>query len=813
MVPAVEKLIKILQLEKNRDFDNRSIFGGFQRFLPHWKNEALIQGMPINKINKISELLSIYSDLNKKDREISVRKILTELELEEPKPNKITESRQIIAEKAEPYLSPKGSKPEIELSIVEDYSFEKALSNSVTKVPGIGKSRAEALSRLGIESIKDLIYFFPRKHEDFSNLSFIKELNFGEKVSIAAKVKSSHTRKYKNNKQSLTEVILEDGTGTIRITFFNQPFLTNSIRVGMGIMVSGKVEMYMGRYVLNNPEWLELDRQGINLNRLFPYYPLTKGITQKWIRGIIFHQLDLWLPKVSDFFSKKFLNKADILDLPTALRNVHFPDNLVLKKKAEDRFAFQDTFFLHLVMLIQKRDWQISPAKKIFFETKDVETLEQSLSYKLTNAQRKSIVEIAKDLSSGIPMSRLIQGDVGSGKTIVSAFSVAAVVRSGYQAAIMAPTGILAEQLFRNIGSFLIDNQVVSKNEICYLSGDTPEKEKDVIRAGLKTGTIKLAIGTHALLEDRVEFKNLELVVIDEQHRFGVMQRKKIREKGNSCHLLVMTATPIPRTLALTIYGDLDLSIIDEIPPGRKSIKTTIIHPQQKEKAYSFIRNQINSGSQAFIVYPMVESDEEEQGETNAAVNEFKRLKTDVFPDLSIGLIHGRMKPEQKDSTMTDFRNNKYSILVSTTVVEVGVDIPNATVMMIEGANHFGLSQLHQLRGRVGRGQTQSYCLLIPENEDSIENERLKAMVGTNDGFKLAEIDLTQRGPGDFIGTRQSGFKEIRFSTIMDVDLIERARSLAQEVVENEPDLINENSHLYKIIMSEYWKKMIGEDN
>jgi ATP-dependent DNA helicase RecG len=693
------------------------------------------------------------------------------------------------------------------------FDLEKALSNPVIKIPGIGKSRADSLSRLGISTIKDLIYFFPRRHEDFSNLTTINKLKFSEKVSIVATVKSIYTRNIKGGKQKITEVIVEDDTGNLRTTFFNQPFLEKTIKAGIKIMVSGKVEMYMGRYVLTNPEWVELDRNKLNLNRLFPYYPLTKNITQKWIRETISNQISLWAPKISDFFSSEFLSKANILDLPTALKNIHFPENLELKKLSEERFSFQDTFFLHLAMLQQKKNWQKDVAKKIIFDKELMDQLIDNLPYSLTNAQKKCISEIQIDLASGVPMSRLVQGDVGSGKTIVAAIIIAGTTKRGFQSAVMAPTGILAEQLYTNIRSFLLANNIISQEEICYLSGDTSEKEKNIIKENLKSGLIKVAVGTHALIEDSVEFNNLEFVVIDEQHRFGVMQRKKIRSKGSSSHLLVMTATPIPRTLALTIFGDLDLSIIDEIPPGRKGIKTLVITPQKRSDAFSLIRQLVDEGSQAFIVYPLVESDDEEIIDSNAAVNEYNRLKKEVFPDLSIGLLHGRLKSEEKENVMMNFRKGSYQILVTTTVIEVGVDVPNAVVMMIEGANRFGLSQLHQLRGRVGRGNQQSYCVLIPETEDAAENERLKAMTATNDGFKLAEIDLSQRGPGDFIGIRQSGYKEIRFSNIMNVKLIEKARALAKEVLENDPDFINEDSHLYKIIMSEYWQKMIGEKN
>lgn len=816
MYPSIEKLTKILLLEIDRQFDNRSIFGGFEKICTAWKPEAIIQGVPVDLVNEVCDCFKNYYLLDQSGRKESIRKLLISLQ-----------QSGFLSLSSQPKYSvfainnnmPMGNhqippaEENISLSTPHQFDLEKALSNSVDKIPGIGKFRAEALSRLGIFTIKDLIYYFPRKHEDFSNLISINKLNFGDKVSIAATVKSTHTRNIKGGKQKITELILEDDTDHLRVTFFNQPFLEKSIKPGLKIMVSGKVEMYAGRFVLTNPEWVELDRGGISLNRLFPYYSLTKNITQKWLREIISRQLNLWVPKISDFFSPEFLSKAKILDLPTALRNIHFPENVELKRQSEERFSFQDTFFLHLVMLQQKKNWQRDTAKIIKFDHLLFDNLAKNLPFQLTNAQKKSIMEIQMDFSSGIPMSRLVQGDVGSGKTIVAAMSVAATIKHGYQSAVMAPTGILAEQLYTNISSFLITNNIINEHEICYLAGNTSEKKKIMIREGLKSGLIKVAVGTHALIEEPIEFKNLEFVVIDEQHRFGVMQRKKIRAKGPSSHLLVMTATPIPRTLALTIYGDLDLSIIDEIPPGRKEIKTSIISPQKRSDAYKFIRESVNQGAQVFVVYPLIESDEEEGNESNAVVNEYNRLKKDIFPDFSIGLLHGRLKAEDKEKIMGDFRKGIHQILLTTTVIEVGVDVPNATIMMIEGANRFGLSQLHQLRGRVGRGTKQSFCLLVPENEDVMENERLKAMMETTDGFKLAEIDLSQRGPGDFIGIRQSGYKEIRFSNIMNVKLIDKARSLAKEVLENDPNFINEDSHLYKIIMADYWQRMIGEKN
>ncbi len=825
MNSAVEKLIKILKLESQRKFDNRSVIGGLAKFTVVWREEAILQNTLPKIVNTVVTSLQNYQDLPISQRENQIEFILNILR-DDQNPNQqiieksTSESSTILVSTfdnkntQQKEVESRSSIPEKKLSINPGlFEIEKALSKSVINVNGIGKNKAEALSRIGIQTIKDLLYYFPRKHEDFSVIKQINQLVSGEIVSVAGTVSQIYTRNFKGGKQSFTEIILEDGTGKLRIIYFNQPYIGNTIRVNAQLIVSGKIEMYLGRHVLNNPEWAEIDNSSITPNRLLPYYPLTKSITQKWLRGIIFKQLMIWVPKITDFYYHQFLENAELLDLQSALFNAHFPENQELLEKAEERFAFQDTFFLHLAMLKQKKDWQGVPAKEIVLKPHFIKDITESLPYSLTKAQLGCINDILDDFANKKPMSRLIQGDVGSGKTIVSAIIVALVIDNGYQSVVMAPTSILAEQLFVNIRKFLLENKIINEQEICFLSGDTPAKDKENIRVGLASGKIKVAIGTHALIEEPVQFKNLEFVVIDEQHRFGVMQRKNIREKGKSSHLLVMTATPIPRSLALTIYGDLDLSIIDELPPGRKEIKTTIINPNHRHIMYSLIRNQVANGNQAFIVYPLVEIDDDEAEDTKAAVNEFERLKKDVFPELRLGLLHGRMKAEDKEKTMNAFRVGNYDILVSTTVIEVGVDISNATIMAIEGANRFGLSQLHQLRGRVGRGESQSYCILIPENEDAIENQRLKAMVETTDGFRLAEIDLQQRGPGDFIGIRQSGYKEIRFSTIMNAKLIDKARKFALDFLENNPDLINVDSYFYQLIENEYRQKMIGVKN
>ncbi|MCX8024034.1 MAG: ATP-dependent DNA helicase RecG, partial [Thermanaerothrix sp.] len=471
-------------------------------------------------------------------------------------------------------------------------------------------------------------------------------------------------------------------------------------------------------------------------------------------------------------------------------------------------------FLLQLGVLQQKRAWQANIAT--IFEVPDwwLESLISNLPFELTGAQRRVLAEIRDDLRSGRPMNRLLQGDVGSGKTIVAALAIAMVTYHGAQAAFMAPTSILAEQHYRNLIGLLSNPEapLLPSEAVRLLVGDTPESEKEAIRTGLADGSIKLVIGTHALIEDPVTFANLQLVIIDEQHRFGVEQRAALRLKGNNPHLLVMTATPIPRSLALTIYGDLDLSVMDEMPRGRQPIETHLLSPLERERAYALIRAEAKKGHQAFIVYPLIEKGQTNHNdEAKAAVEEYERLQREVFPDLRLGLLHGRLPPAEKDRIMRAFRNGEFHILVSTSVVEVGVDVPNATVMLIEGANRFGLAQLHQFRGRVGRGQAQSYCLLIPDTNDDIENERLLAMVETNDGFILAERDLQQRGPGEFLGTRQAGYSELRMANLANVHLIEKARRLAQSLFEQDPDLSFPEHQPLRFNFERFWQGGRGD--
>ena len=515
-------------------------------------------------------------------------------------------------------------------------------------------------------------------------------------------------------------------------------------------------------------------------------------------------------------------------------------------KAARKRLAFDEIFLLQLGVLGQKNAWQGRPARVYQVEDGWISQQLSRLPFPLTNAQQRSLTDIRMDLASGHPMNRLLQGDVGSGKTVIAAMAAGIILQEGAQVAVMAPTSILAEQHYKNLlkmlsaeinviplqepaaaapdstteeGDIQSETQfespptpepslpsappLLQPEQIRLLIGATPETEKRAIRAGLADGSIRLVIGTHALIEEPVVFQDLQLAIVDEQHRFGVQQRSALRAKGDTLHLLVMTATPIPRSLALTVYGDLDLSVMDEMPPGRQPVGTYVLSPRERERAYYLVRSQVQKGQQAFIIYPLVE--ESENSETKAAVDDHLRLQTEVFPELKLGLLHGRMRPEEKDEVMHAFHNREIDILVSTSVVEVGVDVPNATVMLIEGANRFGLAQLHQFRGRVGRGSEKSYCLLIPDTADAVENQRLQVMAETNDGFVLAERDLEQRGPGEFLGTRQSGYGGLRLASLTDIHLIDAARRHAQALFAADPDLSQPQHQALSAALVDFW--------
>jgi ATP-dependent DNA helicase RecG len=821
MQPSIEKILKFLKLEIERGYDNRAVVGGLERVLPIWETEARLEKIPEDTIIKTRELIAEYTlNSTQEERAQTIKTLWQEL-------TRTSTGIQpsIPAEKPRKVSPPPLEKP-ASPSVQVNYSAQSkpparsasngpgtGLNAPLTVVQGIGAKHAETLAGLGLQTLEDLLYYFPRRYDDYSQLKPISRLFYGEEVTIIGAITSVTTRPIKGGSSHIIEAILTDGTGSLRLTWFNQLWIANRLKSGMQVVVSGRVDQYLGRLMMSSPEWEQLETEQLHTNRIVPVYPLTASITQKWLRRLQFQTVQYWSQQIDDFLPDAIRTGYHLPELGTALKEIHFPSGHESLNNARKRLAFDEIFLLQIGVLKQKRSWKSATAAK--FSTPDDQwgTWLERLPYQLTNAQSKVLGEIREDLMTGQPMNRLLQGDVGSGKTVVAALGMAIVLTNGGQAALMAPTSILAEQHFRSLTRLLSDdekpNPILQPEEIRLLIGDTKPAEKESIREDLAGGKIKLIIGTHALIEDPLVFQNLQMVVVDEQHRFGVEQRALLRAKGTNPHLLVMTATPIPRSLALTVYGDLDLSVMDEFPAGRQEIETQVLFPREREAAYLRIESQVDAGRQAFIIYPLVEQGDND--EAKAAVEECERLQKEVFRHYRLGLLHGRLKPEEKDAVMTQFRNQEIDILVSTSVVEVGVDIPNATMMLVEGANRFGLAQLHQFRGRVGRGEHKSYCLLIPETENAADNERLKAMAETNDGFVLAEKDLEQRGPGDFLGTRQAGFGDLRLASLTDVRLIEKAREAAQQVFDTDPEMTNSDHTLLAQTLQRFWKVGKGD--
>ncbi len=644
----------------------------------------------------------------------------------------------------------------------------------------------------------------------------INRLQYGEECTLIATVTDMRERKFRGNRTML-QVTLSDGTGTVEVSEFN-PFRKQLLTPGRQVVVSGKVEQYLGRLTIKPREWEKLDVELLNTGRIVPVYGLTEGLYQRGLRNLTSQVANYWARRQADPLPGEIVSRAELMAYGEALAQIHFPDSEANLANAQHRLAFDELFALQIGVLRQRRDWQSTPALPLAIPEAGLEDFLKSLPYPLTNAQRRVVAEIREDLARQTPMNRLLQGDVGSGKTIVAATAMAIATASGAQAALMAPTSILAEQHYRTLLRLFAPETAgpEAAAAVRLLQGSTPAAEKAEILAGLRDGSIKFVVGTHALIEDPVEFANLGLAVVDEQHRFGVAQRAALRAKGRTAdgsavspHLLVMTATPIPRTLAMTVFGDLDLSVLDEMPPGRQPITTYLLHANERERGYAFVRREVNKGRQAYLIFPLVE--ESEKIEARAAVEEHARLQKEIFPEFRLGLLHGRMKPDEKDAVMTAFKANETQILVSTSVVEVGVDVPNATVILIDGANRFGLSQLHQFRGRVGRGEHASYCLLTSDSPDPTPDERLQAMEQTQDGFVLAEKDLELRGPGDFLGTRQSGFAGLQAAGLGDVLTIEKARREARAMFEIDPELTAPEHAGIRKLVDAFWQTGSGD--
>ena len=827
MYPSLEKLQKYVRLEAKNGYKNNAVIGGLAKMLEHWEADARNDGVKEEVIQAVAGRLRDYSRLSPESRKAvlfgignRLKREYPELGEEKPLPQPSDElpqkTEEVSSPKTDAKTAPKATKaparPRSEsVPGAKTSKTPVALDAKLTVLPGVGARNAATLEKLGLYTLRDMLYNFPRRYDDYSRLKPIKSLWYGEQVTVIGSVQSVTGRPIRGGKSHITDVVIGDGTGALRLTWFNQPWLTNRFKPGMGISVSGKVDQYLGRLVMKSPDWEMVDTENLHTNRIVPIYSLTAKITQKWLRKQMKQVVGYWAPQIPDYLPESVRYSAKLVALKTALEDVHFPKSQRRLEKARERLAFDEIFFLQMGVLRQKRDWQSVTARIFNVPEEWMQERKAALPFTLTQSQEKAVSDIVVDLGSGRPMNRLLQGDVGSGKTVVAAIAIDIITHGNAQAAMMAPTSILAEQHYRSLVQLLTGGKEgLKEEEIRLLIGDTPEARKQEIREGLLSGEIKVVVGTHALIEDNVEFADLQLAIVDEQHRFGVEQRAALRKKGENLHLLVMTATPIPRSLALTVHGDLDISSMNEMPKGRQPIETHVLKPRERERAYTMIRAQVLDGHQAFIIYPLVEASE--KIEARAAVEEHASLQAEVFRKLKVGLLHGRMKPAEKEEVMQKFRAKEYDILVATTVVEVGVDVPNATVMLIEGADRFGLAQLHQLRGRVGRGLDKSYCLLIPSSDDDTENERLLAMAESNDGFVLAEKDLQQRGPGEFLGTRQSGYSTgLRMASLTDLPLIEKARERAQVLFAEDPNLEKEEHQDLKEALAHFWGTSKGD--
>jgi len=809
---SFEPLHKILELEQKKGYDNTAVIGGLDRFLKKWAGqfaEAIPDRRLLNRFQQMVARVN-YASLSLPQRREwvdSIFRLVAEMEGGAPaeaKPKEKTSSPS----RARKVKAVKSAAP------VSGY----ALDSPITVFRGISTGLATKFGKLGVKTVRDLLYFFPHRHLDYSRIKHISQLTEGDEQTIMANVWQAQVTRlgYRQG----TEAIVGDETGNIRVVWFNQPYLAKRLPTNARIVLSGRVSLFKGRYVFESPEWeLVEDRDLIHTGRLVPVYSLTQGLHPRQVRKLMKEVVDQWAGQVADFLPPPFRERCDLLELPQAISQAHYPEDEMAKDRARVRLAFDELFLLQLGVMRRKHDWQeAQPDSAFVVDMELIDSFTQSLPFKLTAAQQRVLGEMLHDMQKPQPMSRLLQGEVGSGKTVVATAVLLMAVANGYQGAFMAPTEILAEQHFATLCHLL--SRAGSQEEetpyvrrfsgllsrpiaVALLIGDITPSQKQELQQGIMEGDIDIAIGTHALIQKGVEFRRMGLAVVDEQHRFGVTQRSALRQKGFRPHMMVMTATPIPRTLALTLYGDLDLSVIDELPPGRQTVKTKWLRPSQRESAYNFIRKQVVGGHQVFIICPLIE--ESEAIAAQAAVVEYERLSQEVFPDLKLGLLHGRLSGEEKDVVMQRFRARELDILVSTPVVEVGIDIPNATVMLIESADRFGLSQLHQFRGRVGRGGEQSYCMLLAENPSEGGRERLDIIENVQDGFVLAEEDLKLRGPGEFFGTRQSGLPDLRMARLSDVKILELARKEAIGLFQVDPGLKKPEHQLLANEMARVW--------
>ncbi|MBI4297618.1 MAG: ATP-dependent DNA helicase RecG [Chloroflexi bacterium] len=792
MNAALEQLQKVLELEQARGYQDSAVMGGLDRFLPRWVTRAeaglepsfLEQGLHYFHLATPG-----YARMASEERRRWLTGVLRWLAQPNGHPEADATS---LGLKVKPTRSKVGFPP------------GASLDSRVIVAPGIDVRLASRLKRLGVATLRDMLYLLPRRYIDYSQVKPVAQLEVGEEQTIVASVWSAG---YKVLGRGLrgSEAVLGDETGNVRAVWYNNPYMAKLLAPNTWVALSGKVSLFRGQKVFQSPDYeLDIPSEPIHTRRLVPVYPLTEGLYARTMRRLMKVTVDYWTPRVEDFLPGEVRERVGLSPLSPALAQAHYPDSLAQGEEGRHRLAFDELFLLQLGLLSRKREWREGQASPpLVGGDEGLGRFLASLPFSLTTAQERCWREIREDLGQPKPMGRLLQGEVGSGKTVLAAAGLVLCAAAGFQGALMVPTEVLADQHFRTLSRLLALASVKVENgddtavftlpgsltlRMSLLKGSQGSKAREEALKQIAQGEVGLVVGTHALIQGAVEFQSLGLVVVDEQHRFGVMQRQALRQKAEaSAHLLAMTATPIPRTLALTFYGDMDLSLIDQLPPGRKPVKTLMLGPQDRRRAHELLRQQVAAGYQAFVLCPLIEGSEAIQA--RAATEEYEHLRQVVFPDLRLGLLHGRLSGAEKEEVMLRFSQGDLDILVATPVVEVGVDVPGASAILIEGAERFGLAQLHQLRGRVGRGGQPGYCILMAEEPSPEARERLSVLERVHDGLALAEEDLRLRGPGDFLGTRQSGLPQLRLARLSDVALLEMARREAQQVFQRDPTL------------------------
>ena len=834
MASPLEGLRKVLALERTKKYNDAAVVGGLDSYLLRF-----VQDNGVERTHPISRVLQSlppggYRALHPIQRRRVIEQLQTASETGKgvfakqiPPPAEETPPKDKIVQF--PHKKVAARKP---VAPKEPVRILGSLDSPIS-VLGVRPADAQRFRRLGVGTVRDILFHLPSRYHDYSEVRPISELQFGEEQTVVGTVFAAASRMIGRSRKG-TEMVLSDHTGTLRVIWWGQTYVARRLKQGAKIALSGKVSEFRGRMQMENPEIEPLEDESLQSRRLVPVYPSTEGLFQKTMRTAARVAVDAFASHIVDALPASMRKKHELMAADEAIRQVHFPDDLETAERARDRLGFEELLYIELGVVRRRMDWQdAGGAPALALAQTQLDAFIGSLPFTLTSSQRTAISEVIDDVGDDTPMTRLLEGDVGSGKTVVAAAALLAAVASGHQGTIMAPTEILAEQHLRTFTRILQQNRendgpqgpwfqaaapgyvvlnppyMEKPVRVALLTGSLKAAEKRDAQAAIAAGEVDIAIGTHALLQEGVSFGRLGLAVIDEQHRFGVEQRAALREKGGSPHVLVMTATPIPRTLALTVYGDLDITILNEMPPGRPPVKTYRVLPYRRQEAFEFVEKKIREGRQAFIICPLVE--ESSTVEAKAAVQEYQHLSRDVFPDRRLGLLHGRMPASEKELVMRAFRDGQVDILVSTAVVEVGVDVPNATVILIEGADRFGLSQLHQFRGRVRRSEDQAYCFLLSDSPSPESEERLAIMETVDNGFELAEHDLRLRGPGEYFGTRQSGLPDLRVAKLTDIEMIRATRDEATAILRRDPELAEPEHEKLGEGVRKLWDRLSSE--